>query len=160
MGATLSEESRQPSRIVRVTCGPRARSHANATQGSPRWYAVAQVVQNLRGETTLILVTKTQCTSISTKVEMTLVGGKVVYDRSQSESRRQIDAAELTTFDVEASGQSVRINVRDHAGWPAALSLPADCLPQLLMALPKMTQRALHSTLPHDASQIPDRRLS
>ena len=138
------------------------------------------------------------------------------------EPTRQIDAAELTTFDVEADGQSVRINVRDHAGRPAALSLPADCLTQLLMALPKMMQKALHnryrdpslrvtyplesfnvelgnastsasqqfiltlgtpggfsvsfsassaemahlggalssSTLPHDASQIPDRRLS
>ena len=55
----------------------------------------------------------------------------------------QIDAASLTTFDVDPDGARVRIHVRDNAGAPASLVLPTECLSQLLMSLPRMVETAL-----------------
>lgn len=55
----------------------------------------------------------------------------------------QITAAELTTLDVEPGGQSVRMNMRDSDGQPAAVVWPFQCLTQLLMTLPSIIQRAL-----------------
>lgn len=55
----------------------------------------------------------------------------------------QIEAVSLTTFDVASDGSHVRMNMRDEAGEPASLILPAACLNQLLMTLPTMVQSAL-----------------
>ena len=64
----------------------------------------------------------------------------------------EIHAAALTTFSVDADGDSVRINVRDRAGEPAALVLPAKCAYHLLMTLPRMLETALRNR--HDDESL------
>lgn len=61
------------------------------------------------------------------------------------ESIKQIDAAALTTFEVDPDGARVRLNVRDRNGGPAALVLPAEALSQLLMTLPSIIGQALRN---------------
>src|SRR5215470_5739717 len=58
----------------------------------------------------------------------------------------EIDAVALTNFEVALDGSSVRLNVRDHAGQPASLILPASCINQLLMTIPRMVETALRNS--------------
>src|SRR5215470_1108610 len=58
----------------------------------------------------------------------------------------EIDAVALTNFEVALDGSSVRLNVRDHAGQPASLILPASCINQLLMTIPRMVEAALRNS--------------
>ena len=67
---------------------------------------------------------------------------------------RKIDAAALTTFDVDPDGGYVRIHVRDHDGAPASLVLPASCLNQLLMSVPLMVQTALRNRYGDDSLRL------
>jgi len=53
----------------------------------------------------------------------------------------QINAAELTTYDVDPEGQFVRLHLRDQHGAPGTLVLPTDCLTQLLMSLPEWSKK-------------------
>ena len=57
----------------------------------------------------------------------------------------EIHAAALTTFEVALDGSSVKLNVLDQAGQPAALILPAACVNQLLMTIPRMVETALRN---------------
>ena len=59
--------------------------------------------------------------------------------------KTEIDAAELTTFEVALDGSSVRLNLRDQAGQPASVTLPAVCVNQLLMTIPRMVETALRN---------------
>ena len=56
---------------------------------------------------------------------------------------KQIEAAALTTFEVDPDGTRVRLNVRDCNGSPAALVLPVEALNELLMTIPRMITLAL-----------------
>jgi hypothetical protein len=58
----------------------------------------------------------------------------------------EIDAAALTTFEVALDGSQVRLNVCDRAGEPAALILPAACVNQLLMTIPRLVETALRNS--------------
>jgi hypothetical protein len=58
---------------------------------------------------------------------------------------QEIDAAALTTFEVALDGSQVRLNVCDRAGEPASMILPAACINQLLMSLPRMVETALRN---------------
>jgi hypothetical protein len=49
----------------------------------------------------------------------------------------------LTHFSVCRSGRHVEIGFTDHAGEPAALELPQECLSMLLMTLPAIIEAAL-----------------
>jgi hypothetical protein len=49
----------------------------------------------------------------------------------------------LTTFDLAPDGETVAINVEDDEATPGALSLPTECLNELIMTLPEMMKRAL-----------------
>lgn len=60
-------------------------------------------------------------------------------------STKQIVAEALTTFDVDDEGMFVTLHVRDETGQPASLVLPAHCLNQLLMSMPKMIQTAIQN---------------
>jgi hypothetical protein len=60
--------------------------------------------------------------------------------------RNEIAATVLTTFDVSPDGSSVRLNVLDHTGEPAALVLPAACVNQLLMTIPLIVEIALRNS--------------
>jgi hypothetical protein len=53
-----------------------------------------------------------------------------------------IEAETLTTFEIAGDGKRVRFNCTDAEGAPVALSLPADCLRQMTMALPHIAQEA------------------
>jgi hypothetical protein len=66
----------------------------------------------------------------------------------------QIDAAALTTFDVDPDGARVRIHVRDQRGSPASLVLPATCADQLLMSLSKIVQTALRNSHGDDSLRL------
>ncbi|HEV7714562.1 MAG TPA: hypothetical protein VGO53_03140 [Steroidobacteraceae bacterium] len=66
----------------------------------------------------------------------------------------EIDAAALTTFDVDPDGTNVRIHVRDRSGSPASLVLPAACVNQLLMTLPRMVQTALRNSHGDDSLRL------
>jgi hypothetical protein len=54
-----------------------------------------------------------------------------------------IDGRRLTTFDVTADGGSFRLNLIDAEGQPAAVTLPSECLNELLMTLPRIATQAL-----------------
>ena len=69
-------------------------------------------------------------------------------------ARIQINATELTTYDVDPQGQFVRLHVRDNDGHPASLTLPTDCLTQLLMSLPGMVQKALRNRSGDDSLRL------
>jgi hypothetical protein len=66
----------------------------------------------------------------------------------------QINAAELTTYDVDPEGQFVRLHLRDQSGKPGTLVLPTDCLTQLLMSLPAMVQKALRNRHGDDSLRL------
>jgi len=59
-----------------------------------------------------------------------------------------IRAKSLTTFSVAPDGANIAIGVADEEGKPGALTLPTDCLRELMMRLPEMMRRALR--LQHD----------
>lgn len=58
---------------------------------------------------------------------------------------KQIEAAALTTFEVDPDGAHVRLNVRDRDDCAAALVLPVEALSQLLMTLPRIISQALRN---------------
>src|SRR5262245_8144216 len=58
-------------------------------------------------------------------------------------SANQIVAETLTTFEVDNEGMFATLHVKDGEGVPASLVLPAQCLNQLLMSIPKMIHTAL-----------------
>lgn len=62
-----------------------------------------------------------------------------------------IEAETLTTFEIADDGSRVRILAKTADGTPASVSLPADCLSQLMMTLPRIALQALHRRL-HDAT--------
>lgn len=54
-----------------------------------------------------------------------------------------IEAAALTTFEIAPDGTRFQINVRDQEGEPASVSLPTQCINELLMTLPGVLRQAL-----------------
>lgn len=56
---------------------------------------------------------------------------------------KDIEGTALVNFEVAPDGERFRLNVRDTEGGTAALSLPTECLHQLVMTLPRMAVRAL-----------------
>jgi hypothetical protein len=65
-----------------------------------------------------------------------------------------VKIAELTTFQIAADGARVRILAKTTDGTPASISLPADCLSQLMMTLPRIALQALHQRLHDDTLKI------
>jgi len=61
-------------------------------------------------------------------------------------SMDEITASALTTFEVALDGSSVRLNLLDQQGRPAAVILPAQCVNQLLMTVPCMVDIALRNS--------------
>jgi hypothetical protein len=57
----------------------------------------------------------------------------------------EIEGRQLITFDVAADGRRFRLNFTDAQGRPSALTLPTECLNDLLMTLPRIASRALHA---------------
>jgi hypothetical protein len=51
----------------------------------------------------------------------------------------------LTTFDISPDGSRFCMNVADETGCQRGLSLPAECLVQLIMTLPEMASKALRT---------------
>jgi hypothetical protein len=66
----------------------------------------------------------------------------------------RIDAAELTTYDVDPGGMFVQLHVLDREGHAASVVLPIDCLRQLLMSLPGMVQQALRNRYGDDSLRV------
>jgi hypothetical protein len=56
---------------------------------------------------------------------------------------KSIDAESLTTFEVTSDGARVRFNGRDADGAPVSMSLPANCMQEMMMTLPRIAQEAL-----------------
>ena len=54
-----------------------------------------------------------------------------------------IRGRQLTRFDVAPDGESFSIHVTDEEGGAAALVLPSEGLPALMMTLPEMVRRSL-----------------
>ncbi|MEJ0098472.1 MAG: hypothetical protein WDO12_01470 [Pseudomonadota bacterium] len=57
-----------------------------------------------------------------------------------------IVASALTTFALSPDGSRVRFNVRDDEGEVSALDLPAGCVNQLLMTLPRIIKESLRQS--------------
>jgi hypothetical protein len=55
----------------------------------------------------------------------------------------EIHVASLTTCQVAADGQYIRLNFEDACGLPATLRLTSDGIQQLVMTLPRLLSRAL-----------------
>jgi hypothetical protein len=66
----------------------------------------------------------------------------------------QITAAELTTYDVDPQGRFVRLHLQEQSGQQASLTLPTECLTQLLMSLPEMVQKALRNRHGDDSLRL------
>jgi hypothetical protein len=60
----------------------------------------------------------------------------------------------LTTFDIEPDGSRFCVNVADKSGTARGLSLPAECLTQLIMSLPAMAARLLKVRYRDDSMRI------
>jgi hypothetical protein len=60
----------------------------------------------------------------------------------------------LTTFDISPDGSRICMNVADVAGSPRGLSLPTECLTQLIMTLPEMASRALKIRYRDDSLRV------
>jgi hypothetical protein len=58
---------------------------------------------------------------------------------------KDIEAAALTDFEIASDGTGVRMNLRDSEGQAASLTLPSECINQLLMTLPSMARLALRA---------------
>jgi len=54
-----------------------------------------------------------------------------------------IEAAALTTFEVAPDGTRFQMNLVDHDGKSASVSLPARCINELMMTLPDVMRRTL-----------------
>ena len=61
----------------------------------------------------------------------------------------------LTTFNIAANGTRCRMNFISGDGDQACLSLPTDCLTELIMTLPRMARQALRARR-HRGSQGPN----
>lgn len=59
--------------------------------------------------------------------------------------KNTIHAESLSSFEVAPDGSIVRLNVRDRQGTQGALELPANCVNQLLLSLPKVIRQALRN---------------
>jgi hypothetical protein len=60
----------------------------------------------------------------------------------------------LTTFEIEPDGSRFCMNVADETGHQRGLSLPTDCLTQLIMTLPEMAAKALKMRYRDDSLRI------
>ena len=54
-----------------------------------------------------------------------------------------IEADALTTFEVSTDGARVKFNAKSEDGQPVSLTLPNECIGQMLMTLPRMALEAL-----------------
>ena len=70
------------------------------------------------------------------------------------ECMSQINATELTTYDVDPEGRFVRLHFRDEHGTPGTVVLPTECLTQLLMSLPGMVLKALRNRHGDDSLRL------
>lgn len=57
----------------------------------------------------------------------------------------EIQGRQLTTFVVAADGRNFRLNFTDTKGQPSAVTLPTECLNELLMTLPRIVSQALRA---------------
>ena len=60
----------------------------------------------------------------------------------------------LTTFEIAPDGSRFCMNVADESGQTRGLSLPAECLVQLIMTLPQMASQALKIRYRDDTLRI------
>src|SRR5262245_15461473 len=56
---------------------------------------------------------------------------------------KEIDADAVTTYEVTADGMQFRLNLRQPSGEAAVITLPTDCLNQLVMTMPCIAAEAL-----------------
>jgi hypothetical protein len=66
----------------------------------------------------------------------------------------KIFANRLTTFEITPDGSRFCMNVADETGQARGLSLPAECLVQLIMTLPEMASKALKMRYRDDTLRI------
>jgi hypothetical protein len=57
----------------------------------------------------------------------------------------EIEGQCLTTFEVAPDGRHCRLNFTDAEGRPAALTLPTECLNELMMTLPRIVSQSLRA---------------
>ncbi|HZB89876.1 MAG TPA: hypothetical protein VE397_00445 [Stellaceae bacterium] len=57
----------------------------------------------------------------------------------------EIEGRQLTTYSVASDGKRFSLNFTDSEGRPAAVTLPTECLNELLMTLPRMISEALRA---------------
>src|SRR3981081_178528 len=60
----------------------------------------------------------------------------------------------LTTFNIEADGTRFRMNFISGDGDHACLSLPTECLTELIMTLPRMMRQALRARHHDDSLRL------
>ena len=65
-----------------------------------------------------------------------------------------IEAAELSTFEIASDGSRCRMHVVDTRGRPASIDLPSHCLTKLIMTLPRMATAALRAEHRDDSLRI------
>ena len=57
----------------------------------------------------------------------------------------ELEGRRLTTFTVATDGRSFRLNFTEASGQASAVTLPTECLNQLLMTLPRLASQALRA---------------
>ena len=59
----------------------------------------------------------------------------------------------LTTAEIALDGQHIRLNVIDTRARPASLTLPTQCVHQLIMTLPQLLSKALKAETSDDSAR-------
>lgn len=75
------------------------------------------------------------------------VNARVKYPTGWNGGRglAEFEGRQLTTFHVAADGTHFRLNFTDKAGHPSTVTLPTECLNELLMTLPRIAAQALRA---------------
>jgi hypothetical protein len=60
----------------------------------------------------------------------------------------------LTTFSIAAGGTRIRMNFVSGNGDPACLTLPAECLNELMMTFPQMMRQALRARFQDESLRL------
>ena len=64
----------------------------------------------------------------------------------------EIFGKRLTTFEIDPDGDYFRLNFSDTEGKPASVTLPTDCLNELVMTMPRIATTALR--IKHNDSSL------
>ena len=74
-----------------------------------------------------------------------LFGYIVDWVKAEGKTMIEITGSSLTQCQIAPDGSAVRLNFKSDCGQPASLTLPVECIQQLLMTLPHVASMAIRA---------------